>query len=639
MMRSKNILILLLALSLCLYSHAAEIKYPVTSIPDELKQNVDVVVRLEETSFKIISKSKAVFTVHEVYTILNAKGKRYAREVIGYDKLRKVNNFSGVAYDAMGSVIKKLKGSDVQDQSAYDGISLFSDARIKIADLSQTTYPYTVEFEYEVEYKFLFYIPTFAVLSSERVSLQKSTFTLTYPKELEPRYKTQNINAQPEKANNNNVESLMWSFENVKPLKYEPFGPPPSEIVSVIYSAPTQFSYEGYEGNMNSWLQYGQFINSLNNGRDVLPEATKAEIHKLTSPLKTTEEKAKAVYQYLQNKTRYVSIQLGIGGHQPFEAQVVDNTGYGDCKALSNYTVAMLSAAGIKANYTLINAGEDEPDIQTDFPSTQFNHVIVSVPNNKDTLWLECTSQTNPFGYLGTFTGDRHALMITEQGGKLVKTPSYPISQNIELRVADVTLDRTGNAKATVRTTFSGLKYELGGLSEIVNHGVDDQKKWLQKYTDIPSFDIATFSMTNKKDKIPSATVNVNYVLNRYATISGKRIFFSPNLMNRSTYIPEKIENRKTEVVLRTPYIEVDTIRYTLPEDVYPEFMPEQFVIKSKFGEYQSSFKVDRGSLIYIRRLQMNKGTYPPESYQELIDFYKNMNKADNLKMVFVSKT
>jgi transglutaminase-like putative cysteine protease len=630
---------LLLVLFVCLYSQAAEIKYPVTTIPEELKQNVDVVVRLEETSFKIITKSKAIFSVHEVYTILNAKGKRYAREVIGYDKLRKVNNFSGVAYDAMGNAIKKLKSSDIQDQSAYDGISLFSDARIKIADLSQAAYPYTVEFEYEVEYKFLFYIPPFAVLSSERVSLEKSIFTLVYPKELEPRYKSQNISSQPVKANSNNLESLMWSFENVKPLKYEPFGPPPNEIVSVIYAAPSQFSYEGYEGNMNSWLQYGQFINSLNNGRDVLPEATKAEIQKLTSSLKTTEEKARAVYQYLQNKTRYVSIQLGIGGHQPFEAQVVDNTGYGDCKALSNYTVAMLNAAGIRANYTLISAGADEPDIITDFPSTQFNHVIVSVPNNKDTLWLECTNQTNPFGYLGTFTGDRHALMITEQGGKLVKTPSYALSQNTEARVADVTLDKTGNAKATVRTTFSGLKFESGGLSRVVNYGADDQKKWIQEYTDIPSFDIATFSMTNKKDKIPSATVNVNYVLNRYATISGKRIFFSPNLMNRSTYIPEKIENRKTEVVLRTPYTEVDTIRYTLPEDVYPEFMPEPFVIKSKFGEYQSSFKVDQGSLIYIRRLKMNKGTYPPESYQELIDFYKNMNKADNLKMVFVSKT
>lgn len=631
--------VLLLSFLCAVIAEAAEIKYPVTTIPEELKQNVDVVVRLEETSFKIITKSKAIFSVHEVYTILNAKGKRYAREVVGYDKLSKVNNFVGAVYDATGNTIKRLKNADIQDQSAFDGSTLFSDNRLKIADLSQSTYPYTVEFEYEIEYRFLFHIPTFAVLSSERVSLEKSVFTLVYPKDLQPRYKTQNISSQPVKASSNNVESLMWSFENVKPLKFEPFGPPPIEIVSVIFAAPSQFSYEGYDGNMNSWLQFGQFINSLNNGRDVLPEATKAEILKLTSSLKTTEEKTKAVYQYLQNKTRYVSIQLGIGGHQPFEAQVVDNTGYGDCKALSNYTVAMLSAAGIKANYTLINAGEDEPDIQTDFPSTQFNHVIVSVPNNKDTLWLECTSQTNPFGYLGSFTGDRHALMITEQGGKLVKTPSYPISQNIEARVADVTLDKTGNAKATVHTTFSGLKYESGGLSNVINYGADDQKKWIQSNTHIPSFDIGTFSMTNKKDIIPSAIVNVNYVLNRYATVSGKRIFFSPNLMNRSTYIPEKIENRKTEVVLRTPFTEVDTIRFTLPEEVYPEFMPEPFVIKSKFGEYQSSFKVDQGSLIYIRRLKVNKGTYPPESYQELIDFYKNMNKADNLKMVFVSKT
>jgi len=68
----------------------------------------------------------------------------------------------------------------------------------------------------------------------------------------------------------------------------------------------------------------------------VLPETTKQKVTELTKNAKSREEKARLLYEYVQNKTRYISIQLGIGGFQPFEARVVDETGYGDCKALSN---------------------------------------------------------------------------------------------------------------------------------------------------------------------------------------------------------------------------------------------------------------------------------------------------------------
>jgi hypothetical protein len=86
-------------------------------------------------------------------------------------------------------------------------------------------------------------------------------------------------------------------------------------------------------------------------------------------------------------------------------------------------------------------------------------------------------------------------------------------------------------------------------------------------------------------------------------------------------------------------YTDIDTIRYALPEDIYPEFLPEPVRMKSVFGEYESSFKIDQGSLLYVRKVKMNKGEYPADSYNQLIDFYKGMNKADNIKMVFISKT
>ena len=125
--------------------------------------------------------------------------------------------------------------------------------------------------------------------------------------------------------------------------------------------------------------------------------------------------------------------------------------------------------------------------------------------------------------------------------------------------------------------------------------------------------------MENRKEKIPSAIVTVDLTLNRLATVSGKRMFLTPNLMNRSTYIPEKVEKRISPVFRRSTYIDLDTIRYDVPEEIYPEFLPDPVQFKSRFGEYESNYSIDQGSLVFYRRVKMNKGDFPPESYQGVI--------------------
>ncbi|HYG20241.1 MAG TPA: DUF3857 and transglutaminase domain-containing protein [Ohtaekwangia sp.] len=615
-------------------------KYPVRAIPVELKTDVNVVFREDFMTFEIHAQNRATYRVHQAITILNANGKKYAREVLGYDKLSKITSFKGSVYDADGKLVNRLKASEIYDQSAYDGFSLYSDNRIKVADLSQGSYPYTVEYDYEIDFKFLFYIPGFAVVSEEKVSVEKSSYTLIFPPSLKPRYRTVNVDVKPlEGTTKGGSQSLIWNFENVKPIKFEMLGPSRQEIVPQIIAAPSRFEYDNYVGSMDSWVDFGRWIHTLNKGRDVLPEATKQKVRGLTAGLHTDEEKVKALYEYLQNKTRYVSIQLGIGGYQPFEASVVDQTGYGDCKALSNYMVAMLGEVGIKAHYALIRAGENAAQMNVNFPSSQFNHAIVAVPNKKDTLWLECTSQTNPFGYMGTFTGDRRALIITDNGAEVVNTIRYPVEKNVQSRTANVFLNITGDAKAEIVTMYSGLEYENDNLNFILNDQFDKQREWIEENTSIPSFDINTFSMTQRKEKVPEARVNVELSLKRLASVSGKRLFLTPNLMNRSTFIPEKNDLRKENVVLRSTYTHLDTIRYHLPEGIYPEFLPEAVHIKSRFGEYESQFVMDQNTLVYIRKLKRLKGEFPPESYQELSDFYRGINKADNTKMVFLSKT
>ena len=67
--------------------------------------------------------------------------------------------------------------------------------------------------------------------------------------------------------------------------------------------------------------------------------------------------------------------------------------------------------------------------------------------------------------------------------------------------------------------------------------------------------------------------------------------------------------------------------------------MPKPFAIKSRFGEYSATFEFLNGEVIYVRSMKSWKGKYPKETYQELVDFYKNVSKADNIKLVFLTKT
>ncbi|MFM7852954.1 MAG: DUF3857 domain-containing transglutaminase family protein [Flammeovirgaceae bacterium] len=622
-----------------IFSFAVENKYPLSDIPAELKENVNAVIREDHMRFTIVAKNNANLYVHFVVTILNEKGDVYASRTVGYDKLLKVVDFNGRVYDATGKQIKKLKNSEIRDQAAFDGFSLYSDNRIKVARLGQTEYPYTVEFEYELEYKYLYSIPS-SSFGGEMISTQHASYELIFPKNLYPHYELLNVSATPQKnILSNGMESLKWTFENLKPIKFEPQGPLPEELIPQINAAPSTFEYEGYTGSMESWQEYGKWNLLLNRDREDLPESAKAKVKDITLGLTTVEQKVKAIYDYLQSKTRYVSIQLGIGGLQPFPASVVDQTGYGDCKALSNYTVAMLKEAGVKGYYTVVQAGRGEADVRPKFTSHQFNHVIVAVPNQKDTLWLECTSQTNPFGYLGTFTEDRWAMMVTESGGKLVRTLNYKPEENLQSQSAEVSIDVFGNAKAKIKTIYNGIQYENGDLDFVINSNLDEQKKWVENNTDIPSFSINSFTMTHKKDKIPAAIVSLDLVLNRYGAASGKRLFIKPNLLNRISSVPEKVSERKSEVVRKLNYLDLDTIKFVLPEELYPEFLPEPIKINSRFGEYEASYKFDAGKVVYTRRMKVWKGRFPKETYNELVDFYKNVSKADNLKLVFLNKS
>ncbi|MBF9252026.1 DUF3857 domain-containing protein [Pontibacter sp. 172403-2] len=603
---------------------------------NDLTKGANVLIRSEETVFTVNSVSSSTTYFKTTIAILNENGSDRAKLYVPYDKLKKVDYINATSYDSFGKKIKSLRKSDIVDVSAVSDGNLFQDNRVKIADLTHSVYPYTVEFEYQVTSGNMLFYPLWMPLDEENLAVEKSTFRVLSPLGMPLRYLEKNLPVPLKKEKTATHEVYTWQVQDLAPVEQEPFGPMFSELVPFVRTAPGTFEVEGYQGSMQNWKDYGLWVGKLNSGRDVLPEATRQKLQSMVAGAKTSEEKVRKIYSYLQGNTRYVSIQLGIGGWQPFEASFVDGKGYGDCKALTNYTQAMLKAVGINSYQALIRAGDGASDILTEFPSQQFNHVVLCVPLERDSLWLECTNQNQAAGYAGSFTGNRHALLITPEGGKLVKTPMYGASDNTQIRSISVQLDEKGNGTASVRTVFSGEQSEARSIA-LHNVKPDEQKKWLYEHVEVPAFDINSYTWKEQKDAVPSVTEDLELRLRQYATVSGKRLFLKPNLMNKWTYSPVAKEKRLTDVVMRgMAFKDVDTVSFQLPAGFALEFQPQDMDLRTAFGQYKTTIKVDGQQVTYIRSLQMPIGRFKPETYAQLVEFMNKLVSADNQQLVFV---
>ena len=125
-------------------------KYAVAELPAALRENAHAVERRHDELLTVKSASRTVETVLRATTILDEAGSRWASELVYYSSLNRIGYFRGAVYDASGRQLRRLLSQDIRDISLSDGFSLATDARGRVADLSQPTYPYTVEFEYEV---------------------------------------------------------------------------------------------------------------------------------------------------------------------------------------------------------------------------------------------------------------------------------------------------------------------------------------------------------------------------------------------------------------------------------------------------------------------------------------------------------
>lgn len=624
-MRVIQLFVLLILVLFVEIAWASDLKYPAANIPVQLKKDADIVVRDYSTFLKIESENSAVLTVHITKTILTEEGREKAYLMVPYDKTQKVKIKKAIIYNALGEEIKKIKQSEVKDYSNVSGYTLFEDDRTKFVNYSAANLPYTVEYEYEIQYDGFVGLPTWRPFYSDRQSLESAELVVDVAENYSFRYLQFNL-SKPDSSLVGTTFHYKWTVGPMDAYKDEPYTPNPFEYLPTVFLGFNRFSYCNTVGDFSSWGSYGSWVNGLLVGRDVLPKITVDKVHELVEGAADKYEVIKRIYKYMQSRTRYVSIQLGIGGFQPFPAATVDETGYGDCKALANYTKALLAVAGVKAYYTEI--GVDYTEISfPKFPTvSQTNHIVLAIPSEKDTLWLECTSQRNPFNYVPSTLVNRTALMITEKGGVLVNTPIRRCGDNIENKRVDISVDVNGDATFEVWTTNSGSQVE--NLLPEAWGSRKEQEEELYKQFSLPGLKIFDFNLAVKEGV--SVTSSCYFKASaKVASKTGSRLFVPIIPVKPYSRTLAKPKLRKLDFVVESGWTDCDTIVYTIPAGYKVESMVADKSIETEFGSYKLTCSIVKGQLIFVRTMSIAENHYSAVKYNSFVDFINTASKAD----------
>ena len=598
------------------------------------------VIEEHTATFTLNSETSGEWSVSTTVVVNDEKGMAAAEFFLYCDSFRTLKSFGGTVTPANGKVVK-LRMSDLERDAYSPGLV---DDGVTYGYSPSGHFPLTVHYEYKVAYRGGFSsFPAFFPVETAEVSLREASYVLDVPAGYAVKYVSARTEFAKETVKNRDL--YRWTVKDFSPLVRESMMPPSEELLPYVYCSPESINLGGFPGMQRDWNELGKWLYSLQtNSLELSPEEVNA-VRDLTAGCQTTLEKLSRLYAYLRERTRYVSIQLGIGGLKPIPAKEVSRVGYGDCKGLSNYLRALLAAVDVPSDYFIISTSQ--ADLRDEYASVgQMNHAMlaVPVPELSDTAWVECTNPVVPLGYRHEDAAGHQVVLVKESGGELLRIPSYPDSLSLVRQVFEVNLFSSGSAEISARRELF-LDYVEGYLT-FRDQRPQRQISRLTQNLKILAEDVQVGAIQDNfadyatlgKAFVPEMQIPYSFRTGSYASVSGDRLFVPVNPYAQAISIQKSA--RVNDLYQRGVSRWEECVKVQIPMGYRAESIPAPVVLDTEWGRMESQVTLSPGGTeMEVRQTFTIKAfRAPASSYASFRDFARAVNRAYSATAVFVKE-
>lgn len=555
--------------------------------------------------------------------ILRPEGREEGDLLVDLSQNEKLNYAHAWSIDASAHEYE-LRQKDFTEKS-FPSFELYSDIRFLTAKVPAADPGSVIAFEYEVRrHAFVNQINQF-FQEPNPVREVKISLVLPLGWEFKDSWPAAAAVAPVQTAPNRHE----WSARDLPGVQEEPMMPHELALlgrVSIAYF-PT-----GETGNMGSWSALGRWYTGLTTGRrDASPEIAQ-QVQRLVPSNAGFDYKLRVLTAFLQSEIRYVAIEIGIGGYQPHSASDIFRYHYGDCKDKATLLSSMLRIAALNSNYVLIDT--DRGFVNPSVPSVWFNHAILAIEipdqvkadsyysvvtakSGKHYIIFDSTDEYTPVGSLRSELQNSYALLVTDSGGELIRTPLLPPDWNTIVRTGHFVLGSDGGLSGEVSEDRSGdsAMFERERLHYTdQRERTNDFERWLGR--SVQGFTLENMKIDQADQITKDLLLNYKFTTPQYGQSRGPLMLLRPRVLDdKGAYVEHK--PRHYPVELKRTARQTDTYEIELPKEYQVDDIPDPVKIDVGFASYQSKIEVEGKKLRYWREYVVRDLSVPPEKFAD----------------------